>query len=144
MSFDRRLSGVLHGLLHLENSPGPMTSEQLALAMDTHPVVVRRLLASLRDNGWVRSQKGHGGGWSLSCDFNDLTLRDIHEVLGAPNPFAAKHKHEAPSCPMEQAVNAAIEGAMVDAESVLLRNLGRTSLASVVDDYRRRLDSSDD
>jgi hypothetical protein len=29
--------------------------------MDTNPVVLRRVMAGLRDQGYVQSEKGHGG-----------------------------------------------------------------------------------
>lgn len=66
MKRDSRLSGVLHVLLHMAEQDGPTTSEVLAKAMTTHPVVIRRIMAGLRDHGYVRSEKGHGGGWTLA------------------------------------------------------------------------------
>ena len=55
MRRDSRLSGVLHVLLHMEQKDGPVTSEVLAKAMDTNPVVLRRVMAGLRDQGYVQS-----------------------------------------------------------------------------------------
>ena len=61
MKRDSRLSGVLHVLLHMAEHRDAMTSEVLAKAMDTNPVVIRRIMAGLRDQGYVRSEKGPGG-----------------------------------------------------------------------------------
>ena len=47
-------------------------------------VALRRLLSGLRAAGFVGSEKGHGGGWVISCPRERITLRDIHEALGAP------------------------------------------------------------
>ena len=77
MKRNSQLSGVLHVLLHMADRGEPMTSESLAKAMDTNPVVIRRILGGLRDQGYVRSEKGHGGGWTLACDLARVTLRDI-------------------------------------------------------------------
>src|SRR3546814_14210830 len=66
MKRDSRLSGVLHVLLHMAEAGGPLTSASLAKAMQTNPVVVRRILAGLREAGFVRSEKGHGGGWKIA------------------------------------------------------------------------------
>ena len=49
--------------------------EVLAKAMHTNPVVLRRVMAGLRDRGFVRSEKGHGGGWTLARDLSEITLR---------------------------------------------------------------------
>ena len=71
------MSGVLHVLLHMAQQDNPATSEMLAKAMQTNPVVIRRIMAGLRERGYVRSEKGHGGGWTLACDLSQLTLRDV-------------------------------------------------------------------
>jgi DNA-binding IscR family transcriptional regulator len=133
------LSGVLHLLLHLEERGGPVTSEVLAKALDTNPVVIRRTLAGLRDGGYVRSQKGHGGGWTLACDLSQVTLRDIYTALGCPALLAVGNRTEAPGCLVEQAVNAALDRAFEDAEALLLARLGDVTLATLSADVRDRL-----
>jgi DNA-binding IscR family transcriptional regulator len=62
MRNDSRLSRMLHVLLHMARHDGPITSEAIGMMLGTNPVVVRRTLAGLRDAGYVRSDKGHGGG----------------------------------------------------------------------------------
>lgn len=139
MRRDSRLSGVLHVLLHMAQQDGPVTSEVLAKAMDTNPVVIRRILAGLKKHGYVRSEKGHGGGWSLACDLAEVTLRDIYDALGGPELLAIANRSEAPGCLVEQAVNAALGKAFEDARAVLLAGLGGVSLAMLHADVRERL-----
>lgn len=139
MKRDSRLSGVLHVLLHMAQSPTPVTSAAMAHMMCTHAVVVRRVMAGLRDMGYVRSEKGHGGGWTLACDLSALTLRDVYDALGAPEPFAMGHRTEAPGCLVEQAVNAALENAFKDAEALLLERFAQVPLSALADDFGRRL-----
>ncbi|WP_407185961.1 Rrf2 family transcriptional regulator [Bradyrhizobium centrosematis] len=141
MKRDSRLSGVLHVLLHMAQQPGPFTSERLAKAMDTNPVVIRRIMAGLRELGYVRSEKGHGGGWSLACDLSKVTLRDVYAALGSPSLLAMGNRTEAPGCLVEQAVNAALDRAFADAEAVLLARLGEVTLAMLAEDLRKRLGS---
>lgn len=139
MKRDSRLSGVLHCLLHMAELGRPATSEWLARAMQTHPVVIRRLMGGLRDAGLVASAKGHGGGWVLSCPMEDITLRDIHEAVGSPALLAVGHREDKPACLVEQAVNAALGQAYRDAEAVLLERLGTVTLATLSRDFHRRL-----
>lgn len=120
----------------------PATSEWLARAMQTNPVVIRRLMAGLRDAGFVASAKGHGGGWVLSCSLEHITLSDIHVAVGAPQLLAVGHREESPGCLAEQAVNAALEQAYRDAEAVLLARLGSVTLAALARDFHRRLAAS--
>ncbi len=138
MRRDSRLSGVLHVLLHLAEHRDPVTSEVLAKAMHTNPVVLRRVMAGLRDRGFVRSEKGHGGGWTLARDLSEITLRDIYSALGSPVLFAIGNRTEAPDCLVEQAVNAALTSALRDAEVLLLARLGDVTLAMLSADVRHR------
>lgn len=143
MTRDGRLSGVLHVLLHMAEAKGPVTSEAMARAMQTNPVVVRRIMAGLRDVGFVRSEKGHGGGWSIARDLTAITLRDVYEALGRPEIFAMGNRTLAPVCLVEQAVNAALDGAFRDAEVLLLDRFGAVTLAALSSDFHARMVASD-
>jgi DNA-binding IscR family transcriptional regulator len=116
-----------------------MTSGTLAACMGTNPVVVRRTMAGLRAAGFVRSEKGHGGGWTIACDLGRVTLRDVHEALGEPALFAVGNRNEAPQCLVEQSVNAALNDAFEAAEALLMQRFGRVTLAALAKDFSRRL-----
>jgi DNA-binding IscR family transcriptional regulator len=122
---------------------GPQTSETLARAMSTNPVVVRRIMAGLREQGLVRSEKGHGGGWTIAADLAALTLRDIYDALGEPEILAIGHRTDAPGCLVEQAVNAALGHAFDEAEALLLRQFGEITLAQLSADFHARLSERD-
>jgi DNA-binding IscR family transcriptional regulator len=117
----------------------PLTSEMLAKPMGTNPVVIRRIMAGLRDQGYVQSEKGHGGGWTLACDLSKVTLRDIYTALGSPSVLAMGNRTETPGCLVEQAVNAALGQAFEDAEALLLARLGEVTLAMLSADVHERL-----
>jgi DNA-binding IscR family transcriptional regulator len=142
MKRDSRLSGVLHVLLHMAETERPVTSEAMARAMQTNPVVVRRIMAGLRDAGFVRSEKGHGGGWTIARDLSTITLRDIHLALGEPEFFAMGNRTEAPGCLVEQAVNAALDSAFRDAEALLLERFSTVTLAALSADFHARMVAS--
>ncbi|HAP25784.1 MAG TPA: Rrf2 family transcriptional regulator [Achromobacter sp.] len=139
MRRDSKLSGVLHVLLHMAERPGPMTSDDLGRVMQTNPVVIRRIMAGLREQGLVRSEKGHGGGWTISCDFNAVTLRDIYDALGAPEIFAMGNRSESPGCLVEEAVNASLDDAFEEAQRLLLDRLGKVTLATLSRDFHARM-----
>lgn len=120
----------------------PVTSEAMARAMQTNAVVVRRIMAGLREAGLVRSEKGHGGGWTIARDLSTITLRDIHLALGEPEFFAMGNRTEAPGCLVEQAVNAALDGAFRDAEALLLERFGTVTLAALSADFHARMVAS--
>ncbi|MFG6488018.1 Rrf2 family transcriptional regulator [Roseateles sp. BYS78W] len=139
MKQNSQLSDVLHVLLHMAEGDGPATSEALAAAMQTNPVVLRRLMTGLREAGFVASSKGHGGGWVLSCPLERITLRDVHEALGAPAFVSLGFREDRPECLVAQAVNESLGAAVRDAEALLLARLGAVTLAALSQDFHQRL-----
>lgn len=135
MRRDSRLSGVLHVLLHMAEAKHPITSEALAQAMNTNPVVVRRVMAGLRDAGMVRSEKGHGGGWQIACDLATTSLHDVYVAIGAPYPFALENRNESPGCLVELAVNEALDAAFEQAQALLISELKQLSLATLAEKF---------
>jgi DNA-binding IscR family transcriptional regulator len=138
MIHDSKLSGVLHVLLHMAEADGPVTSDTMARMMHTNPVVIRRILAGLRKQGFVTSEKGHGGGWQLSCDFNTVTLHDIYIALDSPTLLAIGNRTEVPDCLVEQAVNMVMSQAFHDAEALLLARFGEVTLAALSKQLQHR------
>jgi len=138
MKRDSRLSAVLHALLHMAQADTPLTSEALAHCMRTNPVVVRRTMGLLRDAGLVASDRGHGGGWRISCDLGKVTLRMLYEALGEPAVFAFGNRTEQPDCLVEQAVNAALDDTVAEVEALLLRRFETVTLADLAEDFARR------
>jgi len=141
MKRDSKLSSVLHVLLHLAHSDRPMTSEQMAGMLGTNPVLVRRVLAGLRERGYISSERGHGGGWSITCDLARVTLRDVYDAVGAPTVFAMGNRNEHSACLVEQVVNASLEDAFQEAEALLVKRLGEVSLADLSRDFNRCYDN---
>lgn len=138
MKMDSRLSDCLHVLIHLMQSSTPVTSTQLASALGTNPVVLRRLLSNLRQSGYVHSLKGHGGGWQLRSNPEALTLFDIYLALNKPPLFAIGNRHDKPGCKVEKAVNAALEDALLCAETLLLEKLKSVTLAKLANEIKLR------
>ncbi|MBA8798495.1 DNA-binding IscR family transcriptional regulator [Agrobacterium sp. RC10-4-1] len=122
---------MLHILIHMEKHEGAATSESIAAMLQTNPVVVRRTMAGLREQGYVSSEKGHGGGWVLARPLDEITLLDIYRALGAPGLFSIGLAGDNPDCVIEQAVNAALFEAMTEAESILLSRFGNITLSAL-------------
>ncbi|THF69198.1 Rrf2 family transcriptional regulator [Deinococcus sp. Arct2-2] len=139
MSFDSRLSSVLHLLLHLMETQNAIPSDRLAAALNSNPVVVRRTMAGLRDAGLVSSEKGHGGGWRLACDPAHTTLLDVYRALGSPTLFALGNRSERPTCLVEQAVNAALNDTLQQAEALITAQLQALTLTALASDFQFRL-----
>ncbi len=131
MRHDSRLSRMLHVMIHMGHHGGAMTSDMIARMLDANPVVIRRTMAGLREQGYVRSEKGHGGGWTLTKPLEELTLLDIYRAVGEPSVFALGPAYDMPGCPIEQAVNETLKDVFAEAEELLLSRFAGVTLADV-------------
>ena len=139
MRYDGRLSRMLHVLIHMARQEGAATSELIAQMLNTNPVVVRRTMAGLREQGYVHSEKGHGGGWTLSRRLEEMTLLDVYRAVGEPPLFAIGPACDRPECLVEQAVNGALADAFAEAEKLLLERFAHVTLADIAADFDSRM-----
>ena len=128
MRKDSRLSRMLHILIHMDHMEEAATSEHIATMLKTNPVVVRRTMGCLREQGYVTSVKGHGGGWRLNVALKDITLLDIHNALGEGSVFTIGLSDEYTECLIEKAVNQEIGDALKASEDFLLTRFGEVTL----------------
>lgn len=138
MRTDTRLSRMLHVLIHMARHEEPLTSDSLAQMLGTNPVVVRRTMALLKEQGYVGSEKGHRGGWTLARPLAQITLLDIHQALGPSSLFAIGLSTDHPQCLVEQAVNAALTDAFDAAQALLIARLDSVTLEQLAEDFEMR------
>ena len=141
MKRDSRLFAALHILAHLAASPDrPLTSEHLAECLCTNPVVIRRTLAGLREQGIVTSTKGHGGGWSVARPPAAITLREVYVALGERGALTAAPESDAPpGCAIEAVVGRALDGFYAEMETLLLQRLDGVTLADLLPGFQQRM-----
>jgi len=122
---------MLHVLIHMACHEHPATSDSIAQMLGTNPVVVRRTMALLKEQGYVHSAKGHRGGWMLAKPLAEMTLLDIHQALGSSSIFAIGLSTDHPECLVEQAVNEALTDAFDAAQALLIERLGGVTTGAV-------------
>lgn len=129
-------------MLHMAENGQPMTSTDLAQCLHTNPVVVRRLMAGLRNAGFVVSGRGHGGGWVLAQPLANISLLDVHLAVGEPLPgvdLPPKEPAGAFPCLIEQAVQRALDASLRAAADLLMQRLAQVTLADLAADFRQAM-----
>jgi Rrf2 family protein len=111
---------------------GRITSEQLAENANTHPVVVRRLLAPLRDAGLLTSHSGPGGGWRLSRPAAEITLLDIYRALEHEPMFAVPEPPAGANCPLGDFFPTVLSACFREAEEAMENRLNQVTVADIV------------
>src|SRR3954468_21966325 len=71
-----------------------VTSERIAASVNTHPVVVRRIVGVLRNAGMVTVQPGVGGGATLAREPDDITLLDVYRAVEDGDELFSLHQSE--------------------------------------------------
>jgi Rrf2 family protein len=82
MALNNRFATSIHALVVLATDPEKLhRSEDVARALHTNPVVVRRIFLRMQAAGLLVSHKGPSGGSTLARPAKEITLRDIHRAL---------------------------------------------------------------
>jgi Rrf2 family protein len=130
-----RFSLAVHVLSLLATAPEErMTSEFLAMSIGTNPVVIRRLLASLRRAGLVSSKAAGGGGWMLGRSAGEISLAQIRQAISV-GESAKMHRNEPhPACAVGKDVRLILRGVYTRADAALDRELSGITVASILSD----------
>jgi Rrf2 family protein len=133
VSVSSRSAVAIHALTMLARwGDHSLTSAEIADSLASNPVLVRRILGSLRDAGLVWSTEGRGGGWSLARAPHKITLYDAYTAVEA-GPVLSRHPH-APSaeCEVGRNMQNLLEVEFRDAERAMEERLSRTTIAHLV------------
>ncbi len=104
------------------------TSTDIALKLDTNPVVVRRVLASLQQAKLIESQKGPTGGSRLLKAPKAITLADVYKAVETGSLFHTPSVRAAAAL----RVNSALEKIFSSSIIALLEDFEKTNLAQVL------------
>jgi Rrf2 family protein len=108
----------------------PMTSEEIAGWLHTNPVVVRRMVAGLREAGIVSAARGHGGGWTLAKPASSISLADVAAAL-EESFLSINTQPENPRCLVEKSVTGHLDGVRLEVERLLAERLATVTLADI-------------
>ncbi|MBC6699917.1 Rrf2 family transcriptional regulator [Hymenobacter puniceus] len=137
-----RFAVATHILAFLAHSAGqPVSSEVLAGSAGTHPVVVRRLMGTLRNAGLVRTQLGAGGGALLARASDCISLLDVYEAMQEPEPdlFAVGSTKPNAHCNLGRVMQHTLEDLLGSAEQAMRQALAAISVAQLAQELASRL-----
>lgn len=80
------------------SDPKAVSAAVIAEQIPVHPVVIRRVLGKLVAGNLINSHQGVGGGYTLACSSNTITLQDIYLCMHAENLFARENNIPSASC----------------------------------------------
>ena len=131
MNTNQRFSISIHALALLASSADPLTSGMIAGSVDTNPVVIRRMLAGLRERGLVASKPGAHGGWTLLRAPQEIRLSEVYQCLCAGDVLAV-HSHPDRNCPVGGRITGVLQQVFDEAQSELEKSLGSRTVADIL------------
>lgn len=109
-----------------------ITSDVLAASVNTNPVVIRRLLSTLRKAGLISTRRGAGAGSTLSRPAGAISLDEIYRAT-EPAPSFAAHPHRPNArCLVGRNIAAVLTDIFGSARAALEEALGQRTLADVL------------
>ena len=110
-----------------------VTSASLAGSINTHPVIVRRLLQSLKTARLVDTCKGAGAGSRLSRAPSRINMAEIYRSVEDCESFATPSQKPSAICPVGNHILAALAKVFASAQNAMEKDLEKTTLADVID-----------
>ena len=129
-----RYTIALHILTYLAMEfEGKNTSEYMAKSINTNPVVVRRILSTLREAGYVSSQPGVGGGISLNVSPESITLFDVYQLFESDELFPMHTNPPEPRCPSGGTIQQVLQPIYSEARQAMCDVLMNTNIAQLAE-----------
>jgi Rrf2 family protein len=129
-----RFAVAVHVMTVLAFKAGaPVTSDRLALSVNTNPVVIRRLLLLLQEAELVETRKGAGLGSRLLRKPNKISLGDIYRAVETEKLFPLPMRQPNKGCPVGQCIQDALEEIFTSARLAMEKELSKMTLANVLD-----------
>src|ERR1700738_1311916 len=101
MSTSSRFAVAVHVLTLMAWSDEEcLKSDQLAVSVNTNPVVIRRMLCELAEDHLVISQTGSTGGSRLANDPDRISLLDVYRAVETAEVFSLHPKRPDRDCPV--------------------------------------------
>ena len=132
-----RFATIIHILVLLVKHPGKwLSSDWLAGSININPVIVRKELSGLQEQGWVISRKGKEGGSRLNVSSDRISLADIYQVVKNSNVLGKKNLNPNPQCPVGKDINEVLQDLSYETDKMVLASLQKKTLKGFVEQFQ--------
>jgi DNA-binding IscR family transcriptional regulator len=109
-----------------------LSSEDVARSVNTNPVVIRRIMTTLKKAGLLVVRQGASGAF-LSRAPNKISLFDIYQAVKVDEDSIFKlHEKTSPGCPVGSRINDVLRDNLNIVERKMEKNLGKIHLSDIV------------
>lgn len=133
MSTSSRFAVAVHALtLMAWSDDEPLKSEQIAVSVNTNPVVIRRMLCELAEDKLVVSHTGATGGSRLARKPAQISLLDVYRAVECTDIFSLHPKRPSHRCPVGASIGPVLKNVRGEIDSAIEDVLGKITIEDVV------------
>ncbi|MFQ6793050.1 Rrf2 family transcriptional regulator [Thomasclavelia sp.] len=114
-----------------------ITSDFLASSVNVNPVIIRKILSSLKKNKLINVQRGTGGT-TIARELDQINLLDIFNAVESIDNEQLFHFHENPNtnCPVGKNIHNILDDKLERVQKAMEQELASITLQEVIDDTR--------
>ncbi|RZJ75788.1 MAG: Rrf2 family transcriptional regulator [Flavobacterium sp.] len=125
-----RFAISLHILVLLDKAKGELlSSDYMAGSININPVLVRKELINLREQGFVTSKEGKNGGAMLAKPASEITLGALYQSVKGTYLLGSHKNDPNPLCEVGKDINRHLSDLYSDTERRLVAELDKQSVA---------------
>lgn len=134
MKISTRFSDSIHILSFIQIYQGkiPLTSDNIAGSVEISPVMVRRLMSTLKKAGLIETKSGASPDPHLAKPAEEISLLDIYLAVEKNKPLFEIDHETNPKCIVGGNIQSTLEYFYSEAENAALAKLNSVSLADVI------------
>ncbi len=138
MQASSKFTTAIHICIFLKHSGENLVSSQrLATSVKTNPVVIRRLIADLKEHRIIGSVNGAQGGFFLNRPIDKISLWDIYQAVRDKDFF---HKPKVnPDCPVSSNLGFLVDDVYSAAELSMKAAMDSVTVDVLCDKLNQRL-----
>ena len=138
MAANSQFAIAVHILAMLANSCDErIKSDYIAKSVNTNPVVIRRLLSILYENGLVVSQTGMCGGSCLTRRPQDIRLLEVYRAVSKGEIFSLHPNTPNQDCFIGKNIHTVLEKLQTEIDEAIEEKLSKYTLADVIEIVER-------
>ena len=138
MQISMRCSIAVHCLIFIHEAKGlaKVTSNLLAQSTGCNPVIIRKIISSLKKAGLISVMRGTGGA-QLSADPSEITLYQIYSALEPDglSTLIGVHTCQDRKCPVAQNIGKVLQKPYSRIEDSVKSTMESITLQSMIDDF---------
>ena len=133
MATNSRLASAIHIMSFVAHAGDEgTTSEAIAKSLQTNPVVVRKILKLLEQEGLVTLRQGRHGGVGLQHPASRITLGQIYKAVESETGVFALRSRVHERCVVAYAMKRRLRPIFNAANEAVEQSLSKTSLAELM------------